>query len=112
MKAENRRILNDPYGFSIPLMIENRIGGQQEIRGFYTDVAIDIDPENGLPIVAGKAAISMHIDDITIAEIDDNYEDWKVTWENAIGETKTGVFNNIMPDKTLGMLTVTVRVIE
>ena len=55
-------------------------------------------------------AVSFHIDDVTITK--NNFENWKVTFENMLGEIRIGVLNNVMQDRTLGMMTGTMRIKE
>ena len=107
-KAANKRILNK--GYSVTATIENNIAETQDINLFFVDVALDINPETGFPIVGNKMAVSFHIEDVTITK--DNFENWKVTFENMLGETRIGVLNNVMQDRTLGMLTATMRLKE
>jgi len=55
-------------------------------------------------------AVSFHIDDVTITK--NNFENWKVTFENMKGEIRTGKLNNVMQDRTLNMITSTMRIVE
>lgn len=108
-KAANQRILNK--GFSVPATIENNLSESQDINIFFIDVGLGIEPETGFPIVSNKMAVSFHIDDLTITH-NDNFEKWKITFVNSKGETRTGAFNDPMQDRTLGMITTTLRIIE
>lgn len=111
-KIDNQRILNK--GFSETFTINNGKSGlllkSQTIKGFYIDVALNIDPNTGLPIVGQHVGISLNLSDITINATNDNFEGFIISWTNAKGETRKGRWKNIMQDRTLNMITFTVTI--
>jgi len=113
VKADNKRILNN--GFVMPgILNNNNVPGSQSqtINVFFNDVSFGLNPETGLPIVGRKVSVSLHLDDITIYQTDSNYEGWVLTFTNNQGQSVKGVFINPMPDRTLGMLTTSLRIQE
>ena len=115
VKTDNQKILNK--GFSIVHHITNGKSGEelkdQDIKGFYVDTSLEIDPDNGLPIVGQKIAVTFNIDDITIGSgVNENYEKWKAIFTNHVGKERIGYFQNPIPDRTIGMITATLSIEE
>ena len=109
VKTDNQKILNSGFTAVAVLTNSSTIPASQSIQIHYTDVGLDIDPENDLPIVGRKVGVSFHIGDITIEKEKENFESWQLEFTNNKGETVKGVLNNIMQDRTLNMVTSTLR---
>jgi hypothetical protein len=109
-KADNKRILNQ--GFSADMTITNpATGEQQTVKGFYIDVPLDINPQSGLPVHARRIACSIHLADLTIGNPAEVAGDWRNSFVNNVGETVSGVMETLDLDRTLGMLTFTVKLL-
>lgn len=106
--ADNKEILNS-RGLTAEMTFTAPNGSTQALDGTYTDVSLGINPETGLPIIGRKISISAHLPDFTTYNPADTAGNWKVSFVNNIGETITGYLKNIMPDRTLGMVTATVE---
>jgi hypothetical protein len=111
-KADNRRIHNNQMGFNVPMTITNPAGQSQTLRGSYIDTGLSLSPETGLPIQARRIAAHVHLADLSIGDpADDETGTWRVSFENTVGETVSGVIEAPMADRTLGMLSLTVRLV-
>jgi len=108
-KSDNQKIIN--RGFTANFRISHGKGDNlqsQSIKGFYSDTGLMLTPE-GIPIVGNTISVSFHVDDITIARnSNETYEDWKLSFVNNTGQTRSGRFRKPFLDRTIGMLTVTV----
>jgi hypothetical protein len=88
-------------------------GGQsQTVEGFYADTNLDIDPTSGLPIKARKIAAHVHYADLTIGTPSEVAGDWKVNFTNNTGDAIVGIVESPILDRTLGMMTFTVKLLK
>lgn len=106
IKAENRRILNE-CGIHTTITFTPPSGEAVEVEGFYVDVSLDISPESGLPIKGRKFALTCHLSDFGATNPADTAGDWKASFINNMGDTITGYVKDVLPDRTLGMVTMT-----
>jgi len=110
-KADNRRILNT--GFHVTATFTNPATGQtQTAEMFYIDAPLDINPQTGMPIRARKIGCHVHLADITIGNPVEVAGDWRVSFVNNTGETVAGVMETLDLDRTLGMLTFSVKPVK
>lgn len=111
---DNTRILCSESGFSIPVVFLSPTGASYSTRGFFIDVALDLDA-NGMPVVARKCAFSFSKYDKDNTDLFptenpvDTAGTWQATFTNSIGEANTWIVDKPMPDKTLAMYTVILK---
>jgi hypothetical protein len=110
VKADNKRII----GMSSALFtLSNGLTGtsaktQRRVRGMYSEPGFGVNAQ-GQAFVDDLLTVSFHLADITIASSGETFENWRLTFINNIGETRTGRFEAPKIDRTVGMLTVNVR---
>ena len=111
---DNTRILTRADGFSVPVVFLSPTGASYSTRGFFIDVALDLDA-NGMPVVARKCAFSfsryaaVNTDLFPTENPVDTAGAWQATFTNSIGDANTWIVDKPMPDKTLGMYTVILK---
>ncbi len=109
VKADNKRILSEA-GAHAPVTFTPPTGADQVVECFYVDVALTgINLQTNAPIIGRKIALTAHLADFVITNPADTVGNWKASFVNNMGETVTGYLENTMPDRTLGMVTMTLH---
>ena len=111
MKSDNQKIIGKS---SALFTLTNGLTGtslrtQRRVKGMYSEPGFGINAQ-GQAFVDDLLTVSFHLDDITIASAGETFENWRLSFTNNIGETKAGRFDAPKIDRTLGMLTVNVKV--
>lgn len=101
-KADNKRILNQ--GLSAPMVITNSLGvtNPEIVQGRWTAINLTFDTE-GRPISGSTFTVAFHVEDVrTIMGTDENFENWRGTFDDNEGNTISGRLENPMNNQTLG----------
>ena len=88
-------------------------GTPKTIKGFYNDTSLlGINPENGLPVIGSKIAISFHQSDLTIWDGVADLQRWTVQFVNGAAQTILAEMNGIIPDRSFGDILVMCTIIS
>ena len=117
-RKDNARILNYDQGFTVPVVFTSPTGNVYPARGFFIDTNLEINPATGLPMIARHTAITVSIYDVdgVLQFVSENPADtvgiWKATFTGISGSSETFTVTDPMFDRTIGQITMTLKVLK
>ena len=91
-------------GFSVDMKFQDLSDPVNEltIKALYNDVAQQVNPETGYPIIGSLLSISFHQSDLTIWNGTASLQDWKISFTNGAGQDIEGVIKYPWPNRSFG----------
>ena len=112
-RLDSARILNGAQGFTVPVVFLSPSGATYNARCFFVAPSLDVDMTTGLPRVSPRVGITVSLYDevgalvFTTENPADTAGEWRFTLTDNTGRTKTYIASGVMPDRTLGSITMT-----
>jgi hypothetical protein len=117
-RLDSARILTSEQGFTVPVVFLSPSGVEYSTRCFFISPSLVLDMTTGLQSIRPRVGITFSLYDAAgdLLFIDENPADtagiWRFTFTDTQGRTATYTTNDPLPDRTLGLITVTGKIID
>jgi hypothetical protein len=106
-EADNTFLIEDDVnGFAVPINLTDPSGSVYKVKGLYSRIGVDIDPETGLKVPGNRSTITIRLSSLGGAVPDDG---WFIETTDITGATVKGKATAVMLDRTAGRVDMIMR---